>query len=80
LESLKERGLSQGENERHSWGMSRKKNTCPSVAQEVWQRDVEQRNIGAEWRSTSADEVESEVELTRVGHTDTVSRRNTVAD
>lgn len=49
-------------------------------ALEVWQSDAEQRNIGAEWCISGTEEVEIDVELTQVGHTDAVSRRNTGAD
>jgi hypothetical protein len=46
----------------------------------VWQSDAEQRNIGAEWRISGAEEVEFDVELTQVRHTDAVSRRSAGAD
>jgi hypothetical protein len=51
-----------------------------SSAKEIRMSGIEQCSTDAEWCIGSAEKVESDVELTQVGHTDVVSRRKPGAD
>jgi hypothetical protein len=51
-----------------------------SSVKEIRLSGIERRSTDAEWWIGSAEKVESDVELTQVGHTDVVSRRKPGAD
>ena len=51
-----------------------------SSVKEIRLSGIERCSTDAEWCIGSAEKVESDVELTQVGHTDAVSRRITGAD